>query len=327
MKNFLLSLIKPKGSYAKWLVFLALILIAILGTLGYFQIVRQYLDTELLTFGIGTYQISLYELLRALTTVVFVFWLAAIVSDFAENRIGKLSGLRAANRALAMKIAQISIYVIAFLVALDFVGIDLTTLTIFSGALGIGLGFGLQKIASNFISGLILLFEKSVEIGDLVELADGTYGFIRKSSARFTLIETFESKEILVPNEDLITSRVTNWTYTNSQGRSEIKIGVSYKSDIEKARELILEAARAHSRCSKEPVPKCYLRGYGDSSVDFVLHYWVDDVTLGRWEPESDILFSIWRKFKDNDIEIPFPQRDLHLRSPEIIQVKDNENK
>ena len=267
MKNFLLSIIKPKGSYAKWLVFWALVLIAILGTLGYFQIVRQYLDTELLTFGIGTYQISLYELLRALTTVVFVFWLAAIISDFAENRIGKLSGLRAANRALAMKITQISIYVIAFLIALDFVGIDLNTLTIFSGALGIGLGFGLQKIASNFISGLILLFEKSIEIGDLVELADGTYGFVKKLSGRFTLIETFESKEILIPNEDLITSRVTNWTYTNSQGRSEIKIGVSYRSDIEKARELILEAASAHPRCTSSPDEKAVRRTTVDISV------------------------------------------------------------
>ena len=138
------------------------------------------------------------------------------------------------------------------------------------------------------------------------------------------LIETFDSKEILVPNEDLITSRVTNWTYTNSRGRVEISVGVSYGSDIEKAHELILEAAREHPRCIEEPEPKCYLRNFGDSSVDFILHFWVDDVTKGRWEPHSEVMFDIWRKFKENKIEIPFPQRDLHLKTSETIKVRSN---
>ncbi len=321
MSKFWKVLLKPNGVIARWLIFLSLVLIVLSGTLGYFEIVRQYLDTDAFTFNVGNYRLSAYGLLRSLTTMVLVFWLAAIISDIAENRIGKLGQLRASNRSLAIKITQIAIYIIAFLIALDFVGIDLTTLTIFSGALGIGLGFGLQKIASNFISGLILLFEKSVEEGDLIELADGTFGFIRKSSARFTLIETFDGKEILVPNEDLITNRVINWTYSNTKGRVEIAISVSYKSDIEKAYSLILEAAREHPRCIEDPEPNCFLRNYGDSSVDFLLHLWVADVTQGRWGPHSDVMFSIWRKFKENNIEIPFPQRDLHIRSPEIIQV------
>ncbi len=325
MKKLWIALIKPTGIYAKWLIFLSLAVMLGLGSLGYFDVLREYLDTEALTFGVGAYSLSVYGLLRALMMIALVFWTAAIITDLAEGRINSISTLRPANRALATKIVQIAIYVVAFLVTLDFVGIDLTTLTIFSGALGIGLGFGLQKIASNFVSGLILLFEKSIEEGDLVELADGTYGFLRTASARFTLIETFDGREILVPNEDLITSRVTNWTYSNSKGRVEIKFGVSYKSDIEKARELILEAALEHPRCALDPEPKCYLRNYGDSSVELLLLFWVEDVTAGRWEPQSDVMFSVWRKFKENDIEIPFPQRDLHIKSAEIIQVKQDE--
>jgi len=217
---------------------------------------------------------------------------------------------------LVLKLAQIVIYLVAFLVGLDFVGIDLTTLTVFSGAVGIGLGFGLQKIASNFISGLIILMEKSIEEGDLIELSDGTFGYIRRASARYTLVETFDSKEIRVPNEDLITSRVVNWTFSNSSARIEIELGVAYDSDIDLAHDLILAAAREHPRCVIKPEPACFLRSFGDSSVNFILHFWVEDVTLGRWPTQSEVMFSIWRKFKDNGIEIPFPQRDLHIKGP-----------
>ena len=230
--------------------------------------------------------------------------------------------MRSASRSLVLKLVQIFIYFIAFILSLDIIGIDLTTLTVFGGALGIGLGFGLQKISSNFISGLILLMEKSVEEGDLIELTDGTFGFIRKVSARFTLVETFDGKEILVPNEDFITSRVVNWTYSNPHGRVEIPVGVSYGSDIEKAKQLILEAAKEHPRCVSEPEPQCFLRNFGDSSVDFILHFWVADVVQGRWGPQSEVMFSIWNKFAENGIEIPFPQRDLHLKTPDVLSIQ-----
>ena len=165
-----------------------------------------------------------------------------------------------------------------------------------------------------------MLFEKSVENDDLVELTDGTYGYIRHTSARYTLIETFEGKEIMIPNEDFITNRVTNWTYTNSKGRVAINIGVSYESDIEKAMELILEAAKEHPRCVDEPSPSCYLEEFADSSVNFILFFWLADVTEGRFEPRSDVLRSIWKKFKENNIVIPYPQRDLHIKNPEALQ-------
>ncbi len=319
MKKIWHSLIQPGGKTAKILIFLALLAILGLGYFDQFAVLRSYLDTEALTFAMGNYRVSLYDALGGLAIIILVFWVAAIFADVSSAQISKLAGISTGNRTLAVKISTIAIYIIASIIALDFIGVDLTTLTIFSGALGIGLGFGLQKIASNFVSGLILLFEKSIEEGDLLELADGTYGFIRKASARFTLIETFDGKEVLVPNEDLITNRVTNWTYSSPRGRVEIHIGVSYKSDIRKAHELILEAAREHPRCIEEPEPSCFLLNYGDSSVDFTLLFWVEDVTEGRWGPKSDVMFAIWDKFAANNIEIPFPQRDLHIRSSEQV--------
>lgn len=315
MNNLWLTIIKPRRRAAKWLLFLVLIGVVVGTYQGYFDSVRVMLDTPALTLRIGSFGFSAYTLLSAVIALALVFWTTAIVSDSVERKISRLQNVRAATRALAVKLAQILIYVVAFLVGLDFVGIDLTTLTVFSGAVGIGLGFGLQKIASNFISGLILLMEKSIEEGDLIELADGTFGFVRRASARYTLVETFDSKEILVPNEDLITSRVVNWTFSNSSARVELEIGVSYHSDIELARDLILQAAAEHPRCAVTPEPACFLRTFGDSSVDFTLHFWVDDVTEGRWYPHSEVMFEVWRKFKDSGIEIPFPQRDLHIRS------------
>ena len=212
------------------------------------------------------------------------------------------------------KALQILIYFIAFQVGMNFLGIDLTALAVFSGALGIGIGFGLQKITSNFISGIIILFEKTVQNDDLIELNDGTLGFIRNTGSRASLIETYDGKEVMVPNEDLITNRVINYTHSNKKARITINIGVSYDCDIKKAQELILEAASEHPKTAKEPEPLCFLREFADSSVNFLLLFWINDVIDGRYGPQSDVLFSIWEKFKENNIEIPYPQRDIHIK-------------
>ncbi len=313
-------LLKPNAWVSKILLLLLVVAFFWLGFLDNLQPIKEFLDSETLSFNVGDVHFSLYILLKAVITIVALFWISSIFSDFSEKRVKSLHGMRANNKELIIKAIQISIYFIAALVALDILGIDLTTLAIFSGAVGIGVGFGLQKITSNFISGIILLFEKSIENDDLIELNDGTYGFVRHTGARYTLVETFEGKEIIIPNEDFITNRVTNWTYSNTRGRVEITIGVSYDSDIEKARELILEAAKEHPRSVEEPMPVCYLREFGDSSVNFLLFFWVGDVTEGRYEPQSDVMRCIWKKFKEHKITIPFPQRDLHIKNPEALK-------
>lgn len=315
MKNILLSLIKPRAWVSKSLILLFAGVFFGLGFLDYLEPIRLVLDREEFAFRLGDMRFSVYLILKALITLIIVFWLAGIASEFLENRIRKLSGVNSSNRSLIIKTIQILVYFSAITIALDTLGFDLTTLTVFGGALGIGLGFGLQKIASNFISGIILLFEKTIEDDDLVELDDGKFGFIRHTGARYTLIETPDGREVMIPNEDFITNRVTNWTYTNKQGRVEIHVGVSYASDIEKAMELVLEAARAHPRCTIEPEPVCFVREFADSSINLLLHFWVEDVTLGRYAPQSDVMRAIWRLFKENGIEIPFPQRDVHMKS------------
>lgn len=315
MKTFLLSLIKPNGAWAGILLFVTLAGVLFAGTTGHLDPVQAYLDAPMLTFSVGSLSFSAYDVLRGALVLAVVFWAAAIVSAIVEGRLKKLTRMRVTTRILITKVFQITLYVVAFLVTMDLMGLDLTTLTVFSGALGIGLGFGLQKISSNFISGLILLLERSVEQDDLIELPDGITGFVRRSSARYTLIETLDGKEILVPNEDLITNRVTNWTLTNTRGRIEVAIGVAYGSDLEKAQALILEAAREHPLTIEDPAPQCFLRNFGDSSVDFTLLFWIADVVKGRWAPQSEVMFAIWRKFREAGIEIPFPQREVHIRS------------
>lgn len=324
MKNFWIQLIKPKGFIAKWLLLIVLGGIAYLWSQGQFAVAEKYLDTEQLTITIGTYKITLYAALKALLSVVIIFWVTAIISDFSDKRINAMKKMRIANKALFQKLAQIIIYIIAFLLTLNILGINLTSLTILSGAIGIGLGFGMQKIAANFVSGLILTLERSLKPGDLIELEDGTFGYVRKSSSRATLIETIDGKEIIVPNEEFITKQVVNWTLNNSKARITINFGVSYGSDIEKARDLAVEATKANKRCSKTPDVACLLDGFGDSSVDFVLYFWIENVNDGFRNVKSEVLFSIWKSFKENGIEIPFPQRDLNIKQPANIQVTNN---
>lgn len=291
-----------------------------LGFFDYLHPIKEFLDSDDLAFKVGQTHFSAYLIIKATITVVMLFWLTGIFSEFGEKRIKSIKSIKASNKALITKAFQIFVYFFGFIIGLDVLGIDLTVLAIFSGAIGIGIGFGLQKITSNFISGLILLFEKSVEDDDLVELADGTYGFIRHTRARHTLIETFEGKEIMIPNEDFITNRVTNWTFSDKKGRVEINIGVSYESNIEKTMELILEAAKEHPRCVDDPEPTCFLREFSDSSVNFLLFFWVADVTQGRFGPKSDVLRSIWKKFKEHNITIPYPQRDIYIKNSEALK-------
>ncbi|WP_373083759.1 mechanosensitive ion channel family protein [Sneathiella sp.] len=320
MSSFWTSLFKPRAWIAKLLLVVLVIAFFTLGYLDYLTPIKTFLDSDELAFRVGDMRFSAYLLGKAALIIFVLFWMVGILSEIGENRIRGIHGIRASNKSLIIKAIQVIIYFLAFLVALDVLGIDLTALTVFSGAVGIGIGFGLQKTASNFFSGIILLFEKSIEEGDLVELNDGVTGFVRHTGARYTLIETFEGREIMIPNEDFITNRVTNWTFSDSRGRVDIQIGVSYGSDLNKVFDLLLEAANEHPRCSQAVKANCFLDDFGESSVNFTLYFWVDDVTEGRKQPRSDVLFSIWKKFKDNNIEIPFPQRDLYIKNPEAFK-------
>lgn len=276
--------------------------------------------------SIGSVNITALAIMRSIATICILFWLAGFSSDIIENRLRKISSLRASNRTLIMKIFQIILYLVIFFIALRMLGVSLTALSVFGGALGVGIGFGLQKIASNFISGLILLFEKSIEVDDLIQLEDGTTGFVRHTGARYTLLETADGREILIPNEDFITQRMVNWTYSSKKARVEIRVNVGYECDLHLARELMLECANQHPRCIKEPKPLCSIDNFGDSGIGLVLYFWVADVTDGRMEPKSDVMLAIWDAFKARNISIPYPQQEIRILHNTLSHAPQNAN-
>lgn len=302
--------------------FIALIMLDLSGAINP---VVEWLKSDSMTFHFNDRNFSAYHIISSITIIILMLWLVGVMLRIIERRIRLIKGMRASNRTLIIKAIYVVGYFLLFLQALHILGINMTALAVFSGAVGIGVGFGLQKITSNFISGIILLFEKTVEEGDLVELSDGTTGFVRMTSGRYTRLETPDGKEVMIPNEDFITQKVTNSTYSNKLGRIEIPVGVSYDSDIVKARELMLEAAREHPRCSKfkDKAPSCPLRTFGEYSVSFTLFFWIDDVIEGTFEPQSDVMFSIWKKFKEHGISIPYPQRDLHIKEMPAISLRE----
>lgn len=314
-----------------WFVKIAAVMMLAVSFSGNFDVLVEYLDR--FSFKLGSYSFSVVGIVKGAVALSVLIWVAGISTRSVRFLINRFTKLRVSNRELAAKASQIGIYFILFMIALDVVGIDLTALAVLGGAVGVGLGFGLQKITSNFISGLILLLEKTVEVNDVVELENGVYGHVRQIGARYTMIETLDTKEVLVPNEEFITTKVVNWTYTNQTGRMVINVGVHYNSDIHKARQVMLDAIKDLPRILRTPEPQCLLDEFGDSSVNFRLMFWMDDVSYKYFQVKSDVMFAVWDALKEVGIEIPFPQRDLHVRSvdksilvPEIQDTK-GENK
>lgn len=264
-----------------------------------------------ISFELGSVKLNLYLILKGIAVIFVLQWLASFAVRVTDRRIRHIKGMRASNRALIMKIFQIGLYCFVFLVGMQMLGINLTALSVFGGALGVGLGFGLQKIASNFISGIILLFEKSIEVGDLLELADGTIGFVRRTSARYTLLESWDGREILIPNEEFISQRVTSWTHSDRNARIEIRIVIAYGSNVELAQKLMLEAADTHPKRAKSRPSVCVLDKFGDNGIELCLYFWIADVIDGRMEPKSDVMLTVMRAFGQHNVCIPYPRRDL----------------
>ncbi len=252
-------------------------------------------------FSIGEFRLSLLGIVQAALLFAVLMWVAALIARVLENRLGRLAGITPSARVLVGKIIHILFLVFAGMVALTSVGIDFTAIAVFSGAVGVGIGFGLQKVVSNLISGIILLLDRSIKPGDVIEIGDA-YGWIEKLGARYVAIITRDGKEFLIPNEDLITQQVINWSYTDKVVRFKIGVGISYRSDVRKAMELMLEAAN-------------------DSSVDLELRIWLKDPESGTVNAMSDARLRIWDLFHENGIEFPFPQRDLHIVSAEGLET------
>ncbi|MEO9649522.1 MAG: mechanosensitive ion channel domain-containing protein [Roseobacter sp.] len=287
--------------------------IAAIYALGLLDAVSQKL-TEM-TVSLGNITFSVMSLVRGAIAGGFLFWLGGWSNRQSAQFIENQKEMRPSIRQLMAKVVEFAIFGVAFLLLLNIMGINLSALAVIGGAIGVGLGFGLQKIASNFISGVILLIEGQATVGDHVELDGGESGRIVKMTARAAILETFDGRWIVVPNEDFITTRVVNYSDSGSANRYEAPFSVSYDTDINLVPDIIEAAVATHPGVLDTPYPPdCELRGFGDNGIDFAVEFWVNGFDDGPNKFTSDVLFLIWNALKDNDIEIPFPQRVVEIK-------------
>lgn len=274
----------------------------------------HYLDQYALQ--LGTFRVSLYLVIKGFTVLLLVFWIANLINKKTKTYIESSKSIKSRTKSIATKFIDITTYSIILVIILKTFGFDLATLAIVGGAVGVGIGFGLQKIASNFISGIILLLEKSVEVGDMVEIDRGDiFGIVKYFGGRYTLVEALDGKEIMIPNEDFIVGKVTNWTYSNSRARIEVNINISYDSDPIKAMKIMTDCASEHPRCLGYPAIECYITNFGEFAINLTLYFWISDIVQGRMGAKSDIMTEVWTRFKENNIKIPLPQREVRFNN------------
>ena len=265
--------------------------------------------------------LSLVQIFLLIALLIAVFWISSRTKRFLFNRFLAKSGL---DRSLQYAIAQIVsniVLIIGIFIVLDNAGIHLGALTVFAGAVGVGVGFGLQNIASNFISGLVILAERPITVGDRVEVA-GIAGQVQHIRARSTVIVTNDNITMIVPNTKFIDSPVTNWTYGDPRVRFRLPVGVAYGSDVNKVREALLAAASENANTLKDPAPSVFLEKFGENSIDFELIVWSSEMSYRPRRYRSDLNFAMEQKLREAGIEIAFPQRDLHIRSG-VLKVQN----
>ena len=279
---------------------------------------RIHASMEALAFQSGSHRFSLWLLFQAAAVVVIAMITALTGARIVERRLMGVTQMNLSLRMALAKAARTVLLILAVLVALPAVGIDLTVLSVFGGALGVGIGFGLQKVASNYISGFIILLDRSVRIGDLVTV-DNKHGQVSQINTRYTLLKSADGTESIIPNEMLITHTVVNHSLTRPNVRIALPVQVSYDTDLERAEALMLEAAGAQRRVivdDPDNAPRVYLKEFADNGVVLELGIWIRDPSEGQNNLRSDINWAIWRRFKAAGIEIPFPQRVVHLVAP-----------
>ena len=266
-----------------------------------------------LAFNLGKARISVLSVIKFLLLVALLFTVAMWLSAIIERRMRRTNYLSPSVRVGLSKFSKFLLIGLAFFIALDAVGIDLTALTVFGGALGVGLGFGLQRIASNFISGFLLLFDRSIKPGDVISIGN-KFGWVEELRARYIVVRDRDGVDTLIPNENLVTSEVINWSYSDRNVRLKLPVSISYANDPQQAIELLIQAARENPRVLSNPEPVGRLMHFGDNGIELELRLWINDPEKGVNNVRSDINLAIWRLFKQHNITIPFPQRDVHVK-------------
>ena len=289
---------------------------------GWLPAVTQTLDG--LAFKIGDSRISLLATLQLVGLIALLLTLAFWVSGVIERRMRASQHVTPSLQVALGKFSKFFLITLAILVAIDAAGIDLTTLTVFGGALGVGIGFGLQRITSNFISGFILVLDRSIKPGDVISVGtdDTKFGWVQELRARYVVVRNRDGVERLIPNENLITSEVINWSFSDDSTRVKLPVQISYEDDPEQAMALLLEAAKASSRIIPDPPPSARLLNFGESGIDLELRVWINDPENGIGNVRTDVNLAIWKLFRQHGITIPYPQRDLHLVSAPPLDMR-----
>ncbi|MDH7972693.1 mechanosensitive ion channel [Sphingomonas sp. AR_OL41] len=295
-----------------WLVATALFVALFSHAVGGLQPITSTL--ERIGFDVGKRRFSLLALLTILITVIALYALVRLANRFIAHWVSQSRAFDATQKLLAQKLAGIAVVVVAFFVGVDILDIDLTTFAVFSGALGLAIGFGLQKTVGNLIAGIILLMDRSIKPGDVIVVGEDI-GWVNKIGVRAVSVITRDGKEHLIPNENLMTQAVENWSYTDRNVRVRIVVGVSYASDLKLAQQLMLRAADESPRVLDSPKPNVWLTAFGDSAIEHEILVWISDPEGGVGNVRSDVLNRLWWLFKEHGIEIPFPQREVHVRT------------
>lgn len=278
--------------------------------LGLTEAAANFLDS--LALSMGDVHLSVLTVLTAVVSIAVLMLGARLISRGAATQIQSNKDISPSMKVLAVKLLQVVLFGAAFLIGLRVVGVDLTAFAVLSGAIGVGLGFGLQKVVSNLVSGVIILLDKSIKPGDVISIGE-TFGWINALGARYVSITTRDGREYLVPNEDLITGQVVNWSHSNDFVRLDIFFGTAYTDDPHSVRKLAIEAASSVDRVLSSKPPVCHIVGFGDSSVDYILRFWITDPTGGLTNIRGNVYLALWDKFREHDISIPFPQREVRL--------------
>ena len=291
--------------------------IALLQVFGWLDDVVAYLDE--IRLEIGNIDISVYGLARVALFGAILFWLGRVSNTTGQRIIRRQEDLEIGTREVFAKLFELTIIVVVFLLLLQVMGINLTALAVFGGAVGVGLGFGLQSIASNFISGIIILLDRSVTVGDYVEFEGGRAGTIRHMSMRSTTVETFDGKDIIVPNEAFITSNFVNWTHNNKKQRYSLNFSVAYSTDLHRLFEIVREVVASHPQVLSgddipiEERPDAEIESFGDSGINILVEFWMEGIDDGKNRVGADLLLMIWDALRAHDISIPFPQREVRV--------------
>ena len=273
-------------------------------------------------FAVGTHRFSLLTITKAVLVGIFIIAGVRLCNALAKALLGRNRRLDETQRLLVEKLVMVGLIIAAFFIGIDMLGIDLTALAVFSGAFGLAIGFGLQKTFGNLIAGILLLMDRSIKPGDVIVVGNDV-GWVNKIGIRAVSVLTRDGKEHLIPNENLMTNEVENWSYSSRNVRVRIPVGVSYSADMDQVEKLLLQAASESSRVLETPPPNVWMAEFGDSSVNFEILAWIGDPEGGIGNVRSDVLKRVWRLFKEHDVEIPFPQRDLNLRSlaPDVLDA------